>query len=233
MHSMFLSPSVAANRRLQHVLPACQVLQRIGREKRAAYRRRDVLGAAGSRLRRSRRDDRPHRPRAGGARREPHRPELYRRRRRRIERLPHGRALPRTASPTSRFRAASTTGSSSETPGLRRRSAARRRTTSRRRQEIANCQPHLARRARGASDLRVYVALGRVAFDACWRLLAERGVKVSPRPPFEHGAVYRTTAGSVVASYHPSRQNTHTGRLTPVMLRSAFRKARAAANRPS
>jgi uracil-DNA glycosylase len=85
----------------------------------------------------------------------------------------------------------------------------------------------------GALDqARVFVALGRVAFEACWRLMAERGVHVSPRPPFAHGAVYRTTAGTIVASYHPSRQNTHTGRLTPAMLRSAFRKARAAANRP-
>lgn len=100
-------------------------------------------------------------------------------------------------------------------------------------QEIANCHRHLRAEIAALEQVRVFVALGRVAFDACWRLLAERGVKVSPRPLFEHGAVYRTTAGSVVASYHPSRQNTHTGRLTPAMLRSAFRKARAAADRPS
>jgi uracil-DNA glycosylase family 4 len=99
-------------------------------------------------------------------------------------------------------------------------------------QEIANCHRHLRAEIGALDQARVFVALGRVAFEACWRLMAERGVHVSPRPPFAHGAVYRTTAGTIVASYHPSRQNTHTGRLTPAMLRSAFRKARAAANRP-
>ena len=123
-------------------------------------------------------------------------------------------------------------GWSCRTRGLPRPFAARRPTTSRRRRRsptaIVTCAPRLAR----SRNVRVFVALGRIAFDACWRLLAERGVKVSPRPPFEHGGVYRTPAGTIVASYHPSRQNTHTGRLTPAMLRSAFRKARAAADRP-
>jgi uracil-DNA glycosylase family 4 len=99
-------------------------------------------------------------------------------------------------------------------------------------QEIASCHRHLRAELAALSRARVYVALGRIAFDACWRLLAERGVRVKPRPAFAHGAVHRTDAGSVVASYHPSRQNTHTGRLTPAMLRSVFRKARAVADRP-
>jgi uracil-DNA glycosylase family 4 len=97
--------------------------------------------------------------------------------------------------------------------------------------EIASCHRHLRAELAALPRARVYVALGRIAFDACWRLLAERGVRVTPRPPFVHGAIYRTSAGSIVASYHPSRQNTHTGRLTPGMLRSAFRKARVAAGR--
>ncbi len=99
-------------------------------------------------------------------------------------------------------------------------------------QEIANCHRHLRAELAALEQARVYVALGRIAFDACWRLLAERGAGLTPRPPFAHGAVYRTRAQTVVAAYHPSRQNTHTGRLTPAMLRSAFRKARAAADRP-
>ena len=85
----------------------------------------------------------------------------------------------------------------------------------------------------GAAQLRVYVALGRLAYESCWRLLAERGVAAKPRPAFTHGAVYRTPAATMVASYHPSRQNTHTGRLTPAMLRAVFCKARAAAGKPS
>ena len=101
-------------------------------------------------------------------------------------------------------------------------------------QEIANCRPHLRAEIDALPNLQIYVALGRIAFDACWRLLAERGIKPAKRPTFEHGAVYRTPGAPViVASYHPSRQNTHTGRLTPVMLRAVFRTARKLANESS
>jgi len=96
-------------------------------------------------------------------------------------------------------------------------------------QEIANCRPHLRAEIDALPHLRVYVALGRIAFDACWQLLAERGLQPARRPPFEHGRVYRTPGAPViVAAYHPSRQNTHTGRLTQAMLRSALRKAKRA-----
>jgi len=99
-------------------------------------------------------------------------------------------------------------------------------------QEIAACHPHLRAEIDALPELRVLVALGRIAFDAIWRLLAERGIKPPRRPVFEHGGVYRLPgAPVVVASYHPSRQNTHTGRLTPAMLRAAFRKARKFAAR--
>jgi uracil-DNA glycosylase family 4 len=92
--------------------------------------------------------------------------------------------------------------------------------------EIAACHPHLHAELDALPNARVYVALGRIAFDACWRLLAERGVRQKPRPAFEHGGVYRSPgAPTIVAAYHPSRQNTNTGRLTPVMLRQAFRTA--------
>lgn len=97
--------------------------------------------------------------------------------------------------------------------------------------EIANCHRHLRAEIDGLPHLRVYVALGRMAFDACWRLIAERGAAPRKRPVFEHGAVYRPPGGPViVASYHPSRQNTHTGRLTPAMLRGVFRKAHTIAS---
>ena len=96
------------------------------------------------------------------------------------------------------------------------------------RQEIANCQDHLRAEIGELPALRVYVALGRIAFDACWRLLKEQGVRPPRRPVFEHGAVYRPSGGpAIVASYHPSRQNTHTGRLTQPMLRAVFRNAKA------
>jgi uracil-DNA glycosylase family 4 len=93
--------------------------------------------------------------------------------------------------------------------------------------EITNCAPHLRAELDALPNLQVYVALGRIAFDACWRLLGERGLRPRTKPAFEHGATYRTAGGpAVVAAYHPSRQNTHTGRLTQPMLRTALRRAK-------
>jgi uracil-DNA glycosylase len=75
----------------------------------------------------------------------------------------------------------------------------------------------------------VLVCLGRIGFDAAWRLLDTRGLRVRPRPRFAHGAIYRPGDGlSVIASYHPSRQNTNTGRLTALMLAQVFKCAREA-----
>ena len=92
--------------------------------------------------------------------------------------------------------------------------------------EIVACRPHLRAELEALPNARVFVALGRVAFDEIWKMLADRGIKPTKRPLFEHGGVYRLpNGGAVVASYHPSRQNTHTGRLTQPMLRAAFRKA--------
>ena len=93
--------------------------------------------------------------------------------------------------------------------------------------EIIACQSHLAAEAAALPRVKVIVALGRIGFDATWRLLAGRGVMIKPRPPFRHGAVYRVPAApDVVASYHPSRQNTNTGVLTAPMLASVFLTAR-------
>jgi uracil-DNA glycosylase family 4 len=101
--------------------------------------------------------------------------------------------------------------------------------------EIATCHVHLRAEIDALPNARVYVALGRVAFDACWRLVAEahrarlaaEGLWPKRRPAFEHGGVYRLPgAPTIVAAYHPSRQNTHTGRLTPAMLKAVFRSAR-------
>jgi len=92
--------------------------------------------------------------------------------------------------------------------------------------EIAACHAHLVAEAAALTRLTVIVALGRIAFDASWRLLADRGVVVRPKPSFGHGLTYRPQAGPIViASYHPSRQNTNTGKLTRPMLEAVFRKA--------
>ena len=93
--------------------------------------------------------------------------------------------------------------------------------------EIKNCQPHLEAELATLTRVQVIVTLGKVAFDAYWRLMAERGVTPRPRPAFVHGAVTRNEGvPTLITSYHPSRQNTHTGRLTPAMLADVFKKAR-------
>ena len=99
--------------------------------------------------------------------------------------------------------------------------------------EIANCRAHFHAEIDALPEARVLVALGRIAFDACWRFLLERRLAVSPQPRFVHGGTYRAADGTtLIASYHPSRQNTHTGRLTPTMLRGVFREARRRAGLP-
>ena len=86
--------------------------------------------------------------------------------------------------------------------------------------------PHLVAEAAALRRTSVIVALGRIAFDAAWRLLGERGIALRPRPAFGHGLVYHPSGGPVViASYHPSRQNTNTRKLTPAMLNSIFETA--------
>jgi uracil-DNA glycosylase family 4 len=93
-------------------------------------------------------------------------------------------------------------------------------------EEITACHPHLVAEVAALPRLRAIVALGRIGFDAAWRLLAARGVVVKPRPLFGHGLVYEPgNSPAVIASYHPSRQNTNTGKLTPPMLESVFRRA--------
>ena len=151
-------------------------------------------------------------------------------------------------------------------------------------EELRTCQLHLEAEIGALPRLQVVVALGKIAFDAWWRVMAACDVSLTPRPSFGHGARYavkslpaltrmssvrrqadrpqvrlkpdatgrgivksaagtRTNPGMsvstlarapcrgshvrvVIASYHPSRQNTNTGKLTPAMLESVFRKAR-------
>ena len=93
--------------------------------------------------------------------------------------------------------------------------------------EIAACHGHLRDEIAALPRVRAIVALGRIAFEACWTLAAGRDVRPRPKPRFGHGLVYEFEGmPAVIASYHPSRQNTHTGRLTPQMLARVFRQAR-------
>jgi len=100
------------------------------------------------------------------------------------------------------------------------------------RKEIANCSGYLRQELALLRRTRVVVTLGQIAFATYLRLAAEYGATLPrPRPRFKHGAVYRLRAtppitALVIASYHPSRQNTQTGRLTEAMLDHVFREAR-------
>jgi len=95
--------------------------------------------------------------------------------------------------------------------------------------EILNCREFLERELDLLPNLRVVVALGRIAFDQYLRVLRARGV--APRPSafvFGHNREHEIAPGSpvLISSYHPSQQNTSTGRLTEKMLKAVFLKAR-------
>jgi uracil-DNA glycosylase family 4 len=97
------------------------------------------------------------------------------------------------------------------------------------RQELLNCRPHLAQHLDLLPRVRVFLALGKIGFDAVLATLAERGLALPhPRPAFGHGAHYFIDPYHLIGSYHPSRQNTNTGRLTPTMLDLALAKVREA-----
>ena len=95
-------------------------------------------------------------------------------------------------------------------------------------EEIARCLDHLDAEVAQLGRVRVVVALGKIGFDAWLQLLRRRGGVPSPRPQFGHGVVVDMGEGlpTLIGCYHPSRQNTNTGKLTAPMMESVFRKAR-------
>jgi uracil-DNA glycosylase len=94
--------------------------------------------------------------------------------------------------------------------------------------ELACCQPYLLRELRALTRVRVVVALGRIGWDTYLR--ARRALDWPPpseRPVFGHGALARFPDGMVlIGCYHPSQQNTFTGKLTRPMLQGVFMSAR-------
>jgi uracil-DNA glycosylase family 4 len=93
--------------------------------------------------------------------------------------------------------------------------------------ELANCAPYLEREMDGLKKVRVVVALGRVGFEAYLNYLKRRGLLKNKNPYlFKHGARYKMPDGkTLLASYHPSNQNTQTGKLTYRMFENIFREA--------
>jgi len=95
-------------------------------------------------------------------------------------------------------------------------------------EEIGRCLDHLDAEVAHLGRVRVVVGLGRIGFDAWLQLLRRRGAAPSPKPQFAHGVVVKMGGGlpTLLGCYHPSRQNTNTGKLTPAMMESVFRNAR-------
>ena len=93
--------------------------------------------------------------------------------------------------------------------------------------ERDRCLPFLVRELALLERVRVIVALGAFAYAAAWRVLGESGVALPrPRPAFAHGLEVPTTRATILGCYHPSQQNTFTGRLTEPMLDAVMDRAR-------
>jgi len=90
-------------------------------------------------------------------------------------------------------------------------------------EELANCSSHLGDEIDALPNVRFIVCLGKIGFDAYLRFLHSRGIALRPKPVFAHGAFHKLPNGQVlIGCYHPSRQNTNTGKLTPRMMRAVF-----------
>jgi uracil-DNA glycosylase family 4 len=94
-------------------------------------------------------------------------------------------------------------------------------------QELAECAHFLDRELEGLKDVKVVVALGKIGFDAYLNYLQRRGMIASKKIYiFKHGAHYQLPDGKILlASYHPSNQNTQTGKLTRPMFVEIFKQA--------
>jgi uracil-DNA glycosylase family 4 len=107
-------------------------------------------------------------------------------------------------------------------------------------QEIATCLGYVEEEIALLPRLEVVVALGKIAWDAWLLLLDRQGVRLRPKPAFAHGHVVRpgdltstpstpgTRAlrhpGTLIGCFHPSRQNTNTGKVTPAMYDNVFQR---------
>ena len=101
-------------------------------------------------------------------------------------------------------------------------------------EELSNCIPYLDAELDLLDRLEVVIALGGIAFDRFLRLWKSRGNEVpTPKPRFGHNVVYELPPGmKLVGCYHPSRQNTNTGKLTREMLDEAFVTAKSLLTNP-
>jgi uracil-DNA glycosylase family 4 len=100
-------------------------------------------------------------------------------------------------------------------------------------QEIENCSVYLDEELNRLKNVRVVIALGKIAFDNYLKGLRRQSVRLpKPLPRFAHNAIYQCGGNLpvLIASYHPSRQNTNTGKLTEAMFDAVFTRARRLLN---
>lgn len=106
-------------------------------------------------------------------------------------------------------------------------------------EEVDRCQQHLVDEVAALPKLEIVIALGKIAWDAWMKLLIRHGIELPrPRPAFGHGAIAHLGAhlstsapehpSTVIGMYHPSRQNTNTGTVTPAMYDAVLRRVRGA-----
>ena len=89
------------------------------------------------------------------------------------------------------------------------------------------CAPYLVREIAALTEVRVVIALGAFGWGAALDAFARLGFEVRPRPRFGHGAEAQVGPYRLLGTYHPSQQNTFTGRLTATMFREVVGRARA------
>jgi uracil-DNA glycosylase family 4 len=94
--------------------------------------------------------------------------------------------------------------------------------------ELLNCHPYFLKELRLLKSVRITIGLGKIAFDAVFRALKESQMtSLKNKPAFGHGAVVPIAPNLLlIGCYHPSQQNTFTGKLTPAMFESIFQKAK-------
>ena len=98
--------------------------------------------------------------------------------------------------------------------------------------EITQCRSYLEAELGALVKVCVVVALGKIAFDTYWRVVAGPDLTPRPRPRFAHGFVFEADGiPALVTAYHPSQQNTNTGKLTPGMLINVLSTAKTLASR--
>ena len=95
--------------------------------------------------------------------------------------------------------------------------------------ERDECAPYLVRELALLQNVRAVVALGAYGWDAALRALASNGHRLPTKPRFGHGAAVDVGPYRLIGTYHPSQQNTFTGKLTATMLDDVLASAKAAA----